>query len=77
MMSVLLGWYGSDGRRAGSRSCCKVCSVPGAVGLAVRACRAAGSSPRCIKWRVLCTRRSKSGSVMSGCGVSGDDAVAW
>ena len=64
VMSELTGWYGSCGRRAGSCSSCNVCSLPGAVGFAVRACRAAESSPRCTKCLALCARRSASASAL-------------
>ena len=46
-----IGWYGWAGRRAGSRSSCKVASVWGAKGPAVSACRAADSSPWWTSWR--------------------------
>ena len=38
-------WYGSGGRLCGSCSCAKVAAVPGAVGPAVKAWRAADNSP--------------------------------
>ena len=46
-----IGWYGWAGRRAGSRSSCKVASVWGAKGPAVSAYRAADSSPWWTSWR--------------------------
>ncbi|CAL1139343.1 unnamed protein product [Cladocopium goreaui] len=42
-MLACKGVYGSVGLRVGSRSCANVAAVPGAKGLAVSACRAAGS----------------------------------
>ena len=49
------GWYGSGGRLCGSCSCAKVAAVPGAVGPAVKAWRAADSSP----WWTRCRARSR------------------
>ena len=53
-----IGWYGWAGRRAGSRSSCKVASLWGAKDPAVSACRAAGSSPWWTSWRArrVCCR---------------------
>ena len=60
--------YGAGGLLAGSWSCASVLSVPGAGGVAVRACLAAESSPWCTR----CLARS---ALRSGVGVL--VVVAW
>lgn len=61
--------YGSGGLLVGSWSCASVASVPGAGGIAVRACLAADSSP----WWTSCLARAAR---LSGEGVPGAKVVA-
>ena len=57
VISAGMGVYGCNGRLAGSWSCAKVAWVPGAGGVAMRACHAADNSPWCTKclarWALL------------------------
>ena len=52
-----MAWYGAGGRRFGSVSSSKVLRSPGARGPAVRACRAADSSPWCTSCLARCACR--------------------